>query len=370
MEPISRRSAMGYGLFALGFASPHLLHHGTAVAEASGAEPRPKPGDGATPPVERPARPVAISSANGIPTVKRAVERIGEGVDPLEAVVDGIGIVEDDPNDMTVGYGGLPNEHGVVQLDASVMHGPTHRAGSVASLEKIRNPARVAWLVMNQTDHVMLVGDGALKFAKAHGFQEENLLSDRAREAWLRWRAALNRSDNWLEPDQYTEQDATPIRTRDDIPFTEGTIHCSAVDTSGDVGACTSTSGLSWKIPGRVGDSPIIGAGNYADNLVGAAGATGRGEALIQSCGSFQVVQHMANGDDPTEACLKVLKWIAGRTRRKMLLNEKGEPNFNVVLYALRRDGAYGSACMRKGRQFAVHDGTEAKLEPCAYLFE
>lgn len=364
MGHMSRRSAMGYGLFTLGLTSPQLLLHHAA------GDSRPKRAEEAARSPERPTQPVAISSANGIPAITRAVERIDEGIDPLEAVVDGVGVVEDDPDDLTVGYGGLPNERGVVQLDASVMHGRTHRAGSVAALENIRNPARVAWLVMNRTDHVMLVGKGALDFAKAHGFQEEHLLTNRAREIWLRWRAALNRSDNWLEPDQYTEQDARPIHEEDDIPFTEGTIHCSAVDTNGDIGACTSTSGLSWKIPGRVGDSPIIGAGNYADNLVGAAGATGRGEAVIQSCGAFQVVQHMANGDHPTEACLKVLKWIAGRTRRKMLLNEKGEPNFNVVLYALRRDGAYGSACMRKGRQFAVHHRGEAKLEPCAFLFE
>jgi N4-(beta-N-acetylglucosaminyl)-L-asparaginase len=369
MHRVSRRTAMGYGLFAMGLASPQLLHHSASAADArsdarSESESE-KPATGA-----RPARPVAISSQNGLPTVTRTVERMNQGIDPLEAIVEGIAIVEDDPDDTSVGYGGLPNERGVVQLDASVMHGPTHRAGAVAALENIRNPARVAWLVMQRTDHVLLVGKGALDFAKAHGFKEENLLTDRAREAWLRWRAALNRSDNWLEPDQYTDQDATPIRSKDDIPFTEGTIHCSAVDTNGDIGACTSTSGLSWKIPGRVGDSPIIGAGNYADNLVGAAGATGRGEAVIQSCGSFQVVQHMANGDHPTEACLKVLKWITNRTRRKMLLNERGEPNFNVVLYAVRRDGAYGSACMRKGREFAVHDGTEARLEPCAHLFE
>ena len=158
------------------------------------------------------------------------------------------------------------------------------------------------------------------------------------------------------------------------IPYHYGTIHCSALDANGDIGACTTTSGLSYKIPGRVGDSPLIGAGNFCDNAVGAGGATGRGEAVIQSCGGFQVVQHMANGDDPTEACLKVLKWIADHTRRHDLLNSKGQPNFNVVMYALRKDGAYGSACMRRGsraRNFAVHNGTgEAHHEECSYFYE
>ena len=154
------------------------------------------------------------------------------------------------------------------------------------------------------------------------------------------------------------------------IPYHYGTIHCSALDANGDIGACTTTSGLSYKIPGRVGDSPIIGAGMFVQNEVGSAGATGRGESLIQSCGSFQIVQHMANGDDPTEACLKVLKWIADHTKRHDLLNAKGQPNFGATLYALRKDGAYGSATMRGGGSFTVHDGTEARKEKCAVLYE
>lgn len=336
----------------------------TRTHAQTGVEPRPKPS--AAPP-----QPVAISSRNGLPAVTRAVELIKDGADPLEAAVAGVNIVEDDPADHSVGYGGLPNEHGVVELDACVMHGPSHKAGAVAGLQNIRNPSKVAMLVMQRTDHVMLVGDGALRFAREHGFAEENLLTDESRDAWLRWRARQNRSDNWLEADQWADRDANPLRSDDDIPFTTGTIHCAAVDTKGDIGATTSTSGLSYKLAGRVGDSPIIGAGNFVDNLVGAAGATGRGEAVIQSCGAFQVVQHMSAGDDPTEACLKVLKWIANHTRRKMLLNDKGEPNFQVVMYALRKDGAYGSASMRNTRRmFTVHDGTEAKEVHCAYLYE
>jgi len=305
-------------------------------------------------------RPCVIASGNGLAAVTRAMAGIREGEDPVEAVVAGVAIVEDDPDDMTVGYGGLPNEDGVVQLDASVMHGPTHKAGAVGALENVRNAAKVALEVLRRTDHVMLVGDGALKFARAVGFEEQDMLTDAAREAWLKWKAAGRPDDDWLDEDQQVP-----------IPHTHGTIHVSAVDAAGDLSACTTTSGLSYKLAGRVGDSPIVGAGMFVDNEVGSAGATGRGEAVIQSAGAFQVVRNMADGMAPTEACLAVLKWIADHTHRRDLLDEHGHPNFGVTLYALRKDGAYGSATMSKGGQFAViqWDGV-ARHEQCAVLFE
>jgi len=319
--------------------------------------------------------PVAVSSANGRRAVTKAVEEIRRGADPVEAVVAGVAIVEDDPKDMSVGYGGLPNEDGIVQLDSSVMHGPSHKAGAVAAIQNIKNPAQVALRVLRDTDHVMLVGEGALKFARACGFKEENLLTDEAREAWLKWKRNLNPDDDWLDDEQNVDRDARQaMAERLGVPWSYGTIHCAAVDGNGDIGACTTTSGLSYKIPGRVGDSPIIGAGMFVDNAVGAAGATGRGEAVIQSCGAFQIVRHMADGDEPAEACLKALKWIADHTKRRMLLNKKGEPNFGVRFYAVRKDGLYGSAAMHRGKEpyanFAVHDGTEARLEEAAYLYE
>jgi N4-(beta-N-acetylglucosaminyl)-L-asparaginase len=338
-----------------------------------------------------PTRPVVISSANGLVAINRAMELLGEGSDPLEAVVAGINIVEDDPEDTSVGYGGLPNENGVVQLDSSCMHGPTCRAGAVAALENIRHPSSVALQVLRKTDHVLLVGAGALAFAKAVGFHEENLLTEKARQHWMKWKRNLNAEDDWLDDDQRVPGTpgavGEPIGTIEDkqsradfigVPFTTGTIHCAAVTTGGDLGACTSTSGLSWKLPGRVGDSPIIGAGNFVDNNVGAAGATGRGEAVMQSCGAFQVVQHMANGLDPTAACLKVLEWIADHTKQHFLLNAKGEPNFGVTFYALRKDGAFGCAKMRREKEnkekiankFAIHDGTEGRLMDCVILFD
>ncbi|TDJ54943.1 MAG: asparaginase [Planctomycetota bacterium] len=303
-------------------------------------------------------RPCVISSGNGMAAIARAMELIAGGTDPLEATVAGVAIVESDPDDMSVGYGGLPNEHGVVQLDASVMHGPTHTAGAVAALENIRNPAQVALEVLKRTDHVLLVGAGALAFARAVGFEEQNLLTERARKAWLRWKANLSRTDDWLDRDQQIE-----------IPHTDGTIHLSAVNAAGDIGACTSTSGLSYKLPGRVGDSPIIGAGMFVDNQVGSAGATGRGEAVIQSAGSFAVVRAMDDGLEPTKACLKVLTWIADHTKRRVLLNGRGEPAFQVTLYALRKDGVYGAASMRKGASYSVHEGTKPRKVRCRYLF-
>jgi N4-(beta-N-acetylglucosaminyl)-L-asparaginase len=322
-----------------------------------------------------PKHAVSISSGNGVPAVRRAVERINNGDDPVLGVVDGVGIVEADPNDMTVGYGGLPNERGVVQLDSSVMHGPTHKAGSVACIENIMHPAAVALKVLQTTDHVMIVGKGAYEFARAHGFPHEELLTDKARKAWLRWKQSQSDRDDWLDPDQMDwDPEGTKVGNngqQEPLPFTYGTIHCAAVNTRGDVSACTTTSGLSYKIPGRVGDSPIVGAGMFVDNEVGSAGATGRGEAVIQSCGSFAIVHAMGMGMDPTEACLHVLKKIVSNSRRqKRLMRDAQRPGFNVVMYALRRDGKHGSAAMFPGARYAVADGDGARLEPCAALFE
>lgn len=331
------------------------------------------------------AGPIAVSSLNGRRAAAKAVELLRGGADPLDAVVEGVRIIEDDPTDNTVGLGGLPNEDGIVELDASVMHGPTHRAGAVAGLRNIRNPAAVAREVARRTDHVLLVGEGALRFAKRLGFKEEDLLTEQSRQAWLKWRAELSHDDDWLAEDEWDlPGEGKPQGRRDDdapigraaalasrgVDSTTGTVHCSALTAGGDLAGCTSTSGLSWKLPGRVGDSPIIGAGLYTDNAVGSAGATGRGEAVIQVCGARTIVARMEAGDTPTEACLAVLKMIADRTRLKRLLDAKGRPDFGVTLYALRKDGAYGSATMYKGLRFAVCDAAGDRLEECAWLFE
>ena len=292
----------------------------------------------------------SIASGNGLRATERAVSLIEAGTDPVDAVVAGVTIIENDPNDRSVGFGGLPNEEGVVQLDASVMHGPSHRAGAVAAIEGVKNPAQVALLVLKRTDHVLLVGEGARRFALAHGFRDEDLLTEASRKAWLAWKARLNPNDDWLDADQQLGTEGAL-----EVPYTTGTVHCSAVTDGGDLGAVTSTSGLSWKIPGRVGDSPIVGAGMFCDNAVGSAGATGRGEAVIQTCGAFSVVRGMEDGLTPTEACLEACKRIVERTRRPHLLGADGRPNFQVTFYALRKDGAYGSACLQPGGSFAVH---------------
>jgi N4-(beta-N-acetylglucosaminyl)-L-asparaginase len=317
---------------------------------------------------------MAISSGNGLRAVEKAVELMRGGDDTLDAIVKGINIVEDDPADNSVGYGGLPNEDGIVELDSSCLHGPSHKAGAVAGLRNIKNPSSVALQVLRRTDHVLLVGEGALKFAQKMGFKEENLLTEESRAAWLKWKANLNADDDWLNDDQQIPANninRMQSRAREiGVPFTTGTIHVSALNEKNELSACTSTSGLSWKLGGRVGDSPIVGAGMFCDNNVGSAGATGRGEAVIHSCGAFQIVQHMGNGLSPKDACLKVLQWIADHTRQRYLLNEQGRPNFEVTLYALRKDGAYGSACFGKGRKFAIHDGASARLEECTPLSE
>ncbi|MFO1497379.1 MAG: isoaspartyl peptidase/L-asparaginase [Verrucomicrobiota bacterium] len=204
-------------------------------------------------------------------------------------------MVEDDPNDHSVGYGGLPNEDGVVELDASVMHGPTGRGGCVAALQNIRNPSKVARVVKaERSDHVLLVGAGALHFAKAHGFKEEDLLTDDARKLWLEWKEHLSNRDDWLPPhDVATKDISMNVKA---VYRHHGTINCDAIDLRGGVSGCTTTSGLAFKIPGRVGDSPILGAGLYVDNEVGAAGSTGRGEANLLACSSFLIVEHMRFG--------------------------------------------------------------------------
>jgi len=306
------------------------------------------------------------ASGNGIRATEKGMKLLKQGQDPLDAVIAGVNIVEDDPNDISVGYGGLPNEQGVVELDASVMHGPTHNGGAVASLRNIKNPSKVAKLVMERTDHALLVGKGALKFAKAHGFKEEDLLTDKSRKIWLRRKELLSDRDYWFPPKSEKLEPELQSYLRH-----HGTINCIAIDAKGNLAGVTTTSGFFFKIPGRVGDSPIIGAGLYVDNDVGAAGSTGRGEANILNCGSYQVVDFMRRGFSPEEACLKALERIADKSKLcPRLLSEDGLPRFGLNFYAINKKGEYGGASMRSGRRFAVHDGKENRFEPCAYLYK
>jgi N4-(beta-N-acetylglucosaminyl)-L-asparaginase len=311
---------------------------------------------------------LAVSSANGLRALETVMGVLRTGADALDAVIAGVNIVENDPEDTSVGYGGLPNEEGVVELDAAVMHGPTHRAGAVAALRNIKTPSKVARLVMERTDHVLLVAEGALRFAKAHGFKEEDLLTDKAREEWLRWKEHASPKDDWLPPHNETDKDIGSVFE----PFRRhtGTIHCSAIDARGNLSCVTSTSGLSYKIPGRVGDSPIVGAGLYVDNEVGSAGSTGRGEANLINCSSFLVVEFMRRGKTPEEACLEVCRRIVDHNKLARLKGEDGRPNFDVKFYAIGKDGGFGAASILSGATMAVHDGTGARLVEAAYLYK
>lgn len=346
---ISRRDFLGAGaVAAAGLTLSHAVSAEPLVSAAEGVGSAPGAAAG---------RPAVISSANGLRGAARAYEMMSRGADPLDAAIAGVNIQELDPNDHSVGLGGLPNEDGVVQLDASCMHGPTRRAGAVGALEDIATPSLVAKAVMDYTDHIMLVGEGAKKFAIEMGFTPRNLLTEESRQMWLRWKANLNPGDNWLDHEGDVK-----------IAFTTGTINMNAVSAAGDIGSVTTTSGLSWKLAGRVGDSPIIGAGQYCDNEVGAAGSTGRGEANIKVCGAFQVVDLMRRGKSPEEACLEVLRRAIAMSEPR-LLDEKGRPRYDLQYYAIAKDGRYGSATMYQGARFAVADAKGARLEACAYLF-
>ena len=303
------------------------------------------------------AKPVAIASANGLRAVQKAFDMLMQGADTLDSVIEGVKIQELDPNDDSVGYGGLPNADGVVQLDASCMHGPTKRAGAVGCLEGIKTPSEVAKLVLKYTSHIFLVGEGAKKFALSYGFKDEDLMTEHSREAWLRWRANLNPDDNYLD---VPDSDHLVVKQT-------GTINCDAVTPQGDISSVTTTSGLSWKIPGRVGDSPIIGAGQYCDNDVGAAGSTGLGEANIKVCGGFLTVEFMRRGMKPTDACLETLKRVVASTEPR-LLDAKGQPKFGLNYYAVNKRGEFGAASLFPSR-YAAHDGTDAKIRDTAYLF-
>lgn len=324
-------------------------------------------------PSGRPAgrSPVVVSSANGLRCTERAAALLlqDKGIDTLDAVIEGVRILEEDPEDMSVGYGGLPNEDGVVELDASVMHGPTCRAGSVAALRNIKTPSLVAKKVMERSDHVYLVGDGALRFARAHGFVECDLLTEKSRAAWLKWKENLSDGDDWIPP--AAVPDGKPQSSRSvSVPFTYGTVTCLALDSSGAISGCTTTSGLAYKIPGRVGDSPIIGAGLFVDNKVGAAGSTGRGEACIKICGAHTIVEAMRHGRSPRDACLLALERVVETTTEPRLKGADGRPNFELKFYALSRDGEFGAASMWSGAQFAVFADGVNRLQPCAHLFE
>jgi len=305
------------------------------------------------------AEPVVISSMNGNfyknggkeTCVEMAYRLMVEGSDVLDALIAGVNIPELDPEEDSVGYGGLPNADGVVQLDSCCMHGPRRRAGGVAGLEGVRTPSKVAQTVMDQTDHHLIVGDGAKAFARGFGFIiEDDLNTEHSRKAWLEWK---RRSDpkHYLDPDRGAEANR---RINDSLyhegliysRVVHGTINCNGINAEGEICGVTTTSGLAWKIPGRVGDSPILGAGLYVDGAVGAAGSTGRGEANLYNLSSYLIVENLRRGMHPKDAGIDALKRVRSNTVERRLRRANGDPNFSLTFYVLNARGEHAGVSM------------------------
>src|SRR6266568_5754100 len=320
-------------------------------------------------------KPLVISSANGnkfknggnLTCVQKAFSMIMRGDDVLDAVIAGVNIVEEDPLDDSVGYGGLPNADGVVQLDSSCMHGPKKRAGGVAAIEGVRTPSKVAKAVMEQTDHHLIVGRGAQDFARSMGFRvEDDLNTPHSREMWLEWKRRIDPS-HYLDPKKRAEAGrlAAEQMLAEGLLRPEnfhGTINCDGINSQGEICGVTTTSGLSWKIPGRVGDSPILGAGLYVDNAVGAAGSTGRGEANLYGLCSFLIVEELRRGKHPKDAGMEALRRIKANTVEKRLLNASGEPNFDIQFYVVNAVGEHAGVSMRPRARYAVCTENGAEL--------
>ena len=306
------------------------------------------------------SRPVVIASDNGHryknggakTCVQTAFEMMTGGADVLDSVIAGVNIVELDPADTSVGYGGLPNADGVVQLDASVMHGPRRKAGAVGAIEGVKTPSLVAKAVMEHTDHHLIVGKDATEFARRLGFElVADLNTTASRKAWLEWKSQTDPLHYIKEPEARAAAERQIIdRMIADGFINEnhywGTINCNGINAKGDICGVTTTSGMAFKIPGRVGDSPILGAGLWLDNEVGAAGSTGRGEANLFKLSSFLIVDEMRRGASPKDAGMTALKRIQKSTVDKRLLNDRGLPNFNINFYILNKKGEYAGVTM------------------------
>src|SRR5450432_2698674 len=375
----------------------------TSASLAAGQTPAPQKMDSPYKMIPNTGKPknIIICAANGFNYIDAGFEKLRSGADTLDAAITVVSGPENDPNDDSVGLGGLPNEEGVVELDSCCMHGPTRRAGSVGGVRDIKNVASVAKAVMEHTGHVMLVGEGATRFAVAMGFPKENLLTEHSRKIWLLWKETHSNQDwwgpgvsdpNWKPPAAMSELlEDQPLHIRKmyviaaDLGIAEsqrmdaiqkvlnpptGTINCSALNEKGEMSSVTTTSGLAWKLPGRCGDSPIIGAGCYCDQDIGAAGATGNGEENIRVAGAHTIVENMRHGMSPEDAGMDALKRIARNFNNDKAWLSKVDIDF----YVLRNDGVYAGVSLWSGkgdhpRRYAVHNGTK-KYETAKYLFE
>lgn len=331
----------------------------------------------------RGVKPVVISAANGnrfknggkVTCVEKAFAMIAEGADVLDAVIAGVNILELDPEETSVGYGGLPNADGVVQLDASVMHGPKKRAGGVAAIEGVRTPSLVAKAVMENTDHHLLVGMGAQTFARQMGFKiEPDLNTEKSRRLWLEWKRRADPA-HYLDPKSRSDagRKATLKMVEEgliDRDHVTGTINCNGINAKGEICGVTTTSGLAWKIPGRVGDSPILGAGLYVDGSVGAAGSTGRGEANLYGLSSFLIIECLRQGLHPKDAAIEACKRIRTNTVEKRLLDRHGNPNFDVTFYVLDAKGRHAGVSLLSGAKYAVCTENGPETLACEGLIE
>lgn len=359
----------------------------TAVSGLKGATQAAVPAHRRAPEILRrtAARPVVISDTSGFNfrnggprnAVEEAFTRIVAGEDVLDALIAGVNIPELDPEETGIGYGGLPNEHGVVQLDSCCMHGPRRQAGGVAALEGVRTPSLVAKAVMDYTDHHLLVGQGAQDFARNLGFTiEDDLNTPRSRALWLEWKRRID-PGHWLDPRTRGGEGmrvGLEMVREGLIPQSSfwGTINCDGVSPDGDVCGVTTTSGLAWKIAGRAGDSPILGAGLYVDNDIGAAGSTGRGEANLYNLSSFLIVENMRRGMAPLDAGMDALRRIRSNTIERRLLNERGDPAFNVRFFVLSKAGDWAGVAMYASGEasFAVCTENGSSLQPLEPLIE
>ena len=327
-------------------------------------------------------KPVVISSGNGNifknggteTCVQKAYRLMMSGEDVLDSLIEGVNILELDPLETSVGYGGIPNAEGVVQLDSCCMHGPKKWAGGVACLEGIRTPSKVAREVARQTDHHLIVGKGAQEFARGLGFTiEDDLNTPHSRSVWQEWKRRTD-PDHYLDPKKRGEDSlrvALEMVSEGIIDplHVYGTINCDGINAKGEICGVTTTSGLAFKIPGRVGDSPILGAGLYVDQEVGAAGSTGRGEANLYGLCSFLIVEELRRGLHPKDAGLSALKRVARNTIEKRLLTKEGHPNFGLQFYVLDAKGRHAGVTMSGGAGYAVCDDNGPRIEPCEALF-
>jgi len=309
-----------------------------------------------------------ISSYNGLPATKQAWKFLQQGSSLIEACVHGVSLVEDDPNEHTVGYGGLPDEHGQVTLDGAVMDGKTHRGGSIVGLRNVRHVSRVALKLMQTSRRVMLHGEGAYKFAMQEGFPSENLLTDQARELWRLWKRKYQAGTEWM-PVEDSDENPKLLKILNRLfRLPGGTIHCAGLDSQADLACVTSTSGHCFRTPGRVGDSPILGAGLYVDNEVGTCGSIGHGEANLLNCSSFLAVEQMRQGKSPRDEGLAVLERIA-KNAASFEKDELGRPQFNVQLFLLSKDGSHAGVSLFGNWKMAVSDSAGSRLEACESLY-